>query len=146
MKHKKLTLSLVIPVFNEEDYLGICLGAVAGQTMMPDEVILVDNGSTDKTLATAQQYPFVKVLHENRRGVLFARTKGFSAAKSKLIGGMDADTILPPRWVENIKQSFADGSYAAVTGPVNYYDMPFPASNHYPDHLLRKSIYNWSPT
>lgn len=145
MKHKTQTLSLVIPVFNEEDYLSACLRAIAAQTVLPDEVIVVDNGSTDKTVSIVGQYPFARLLSEKRRGVLFARTTGFNAAKGDIIGRIDADTILPPRWVEHIKQSFKDNENAAVTGPVGYYDMPFPNINHYPDHLMRSSIYNWSP-
>src|SRR3990167_962142 len=145
MKNKKLKISLVIPVFNEQDYLGTCLSAIANQTEMPDEVIVVDNGSTDSTVTIAEQFRFVKVIHESCRGVVFARNRGFDLASGDIIGRIDADTILPPRWSENIKETFTDGSITAVTGPVNYYDMPFPLINHYPDHLMRSSIYNWSP-
>ena len=145
MKNKKLTLSLVIPVYNEEDYLEACLSAVANQTVMPDEVIVIDNGSTDRTVAVARQFRFVKVLHEGRRGVIFARNRGFKVASGQIIGRIDADTLLPPRWTESIKRAFDDQTIAAATGPVNYYDMPFPLINHYPDHLMRSSIYNWSP-
>jgi hypothetical protein len=38
-----------------------------------------------------------------------------------------------------------DNSISALTGPVNYYDMPFPETNHQPDHWMRASIYNWAP-
>ncbi|OGL36249.1 hypothetical protein A3E49_03725 [Candidatus Saccharibacteria bacterium RIFCSPHIGHO2_12_FULL_49_19] len=145
MKNKKLTLSLVIPVFNEEGYLDACLGAIAGQTVQPDEVIVVDNRSTDKTIAVAKRYRFVKIISENRQGVIFARNRGFNVAKGQIIGRIDADTVLPPRWVEHIKQLFANCQVSAATGPVSYYDMPLPAINHYPDHLMRSSIYNWSP-
>lgn len=145
MKNKKLKFSLVIPVFNEEDYIGACLSAVAAQTILPDEVIVVDNGSTDRTRDIVGEFAFVKLLSEPRRGVQAARDKGYRIAKGDLIGRIDADTILPPRWTENIIRAFKKGGYAAVTGPVGYYDMPFPASNHYPDHLMRSSIYNWSP-
>ena len=145
MKNKKLKISLVIPVFNEQDYLGTCLSAIANQTEMPDEVIVVDNGSTDSTVTIAEQFRFVKVIHESCRGVVFARNRGFDLASGDIIGRIDADTILPPRWTENIKEAFTNGSITAVTGPVSYYDMPFPQINHYPDHLMRSSIYNWSP-
>ena len=112
MKNKKLTLSLVIPVYNEEDYLEACLSAVANQTVMPDEVIVIDNGSTDRTVAVARQFRFVKVLHEGRRGVIFARNRGFKVASGQIIGRIDADTLLPPRWVERIKKAFADQTIA----------------------------------
>lgn len=142
---KKLTLSIVIPVFNEQDHLKSCLSAIASQTVLPDEVLVVDNNSTDGSAAIAKQFPFVKLLCEKKQGVLFAKNKGFSAAKGDIIGRIDADSLLPPRWVESVKKFMANGQFSAITGPVNYYDMPFPETNHHPDHWMRASIYNWSP-
>ncbi len=145
MKNKKLKLSLVIPVFNEQDHLSACLDSVLNQSVMPEEVIVVDNGSSDRSVEIAKSYPFVKLVHEPKRGVLHARTTGFNAAKGDIIGRIDADTLLPPRWVENVIAGFKNTACDGLTGPVNYYDMPFPVSNHYPDHLMRSSIYHWSP-
>lgn len=119
MINKKLTLSLVIPVFNEEDYLADCLNSIAGQMQKPDEVIVVDNGSSDRSVAIAGSYPFVKLLHQPQRGVVYARNSGFNAAKFDLIGRIDADTVLAKDWVANVKASyFAAGSpklYAATS-------------------------------
>lgn len=145
MSNKTLTLTIVIPVFNEQDHIGACLKAIAAQTVMPDEVIVVDNNSSDKTSEIAKQFPFVKLLHERQQGVLFAKNKGFGTAAGDIIGRIDADTILPPRWVECVKLLMADDSYSALTGPVNYYDMPLPEANYHLDHWMRASIYNWSP-
>jgi glycosyltransferase involved in cell wall biosynthesis len=145
MPNKTLTLTIVIPVFNEQDHIGACLRAIAAQTLRPDEVIVVDNNSTDSTARIAKQFPFVKLLREPKQGVLFAKNKGFSAAKGDIIGRIDADSILPPRWVERVKHFMADSSYSALTGPVNYYDMPLPETNYHLDHWMRSSIYNWSP-
>jgi glycosyltransferase involved in cell wall biosynthesis len=145
MINKALTLSIVIPVYNEQDHLKACLDAIAAQTEFPDEVIVVDNNSSDKTLAIAESYFFVDILHEKKQGVMAARTKGFNAAKSDLIGRIDADTILPPNWAKIVRRSMQKTSVAAITGPVNYYDMPFSSSNYRFDHFMRSSIYNWSP-
>ena len=54
----KLTLSIVIPVFNEQRYIKACLDSIAAQTVKPDEVIVVDNNSTDKTVQIAKKYKF----------------------------------------------------------------------------------------
>jgi glycosyltransferase involved in cell wall biosynthesis len=145
MFNKALSLSIVIPVYNEQDHLKACLDAIAAQDEFPDEVIVVDNNSTDRTVIIAESYSFVKVLREKKQGVLATRTKGFNSAKSDLIGRIDADTILPSNWVKIVKQSMKNTSAVAVTGPVNYYDMPFSASNYRFDHFMRSSIYNWSP-
>lgn len=122
--------------------MSACLDSIAEQTVMPAEVIVVDNNSTDNTVKIAQQYSFVKVLKEPRQGVFFAARRGFSAAKSDVIGRIDADTILPADWVETVLDHLKDQEVAAVTGPVNYYDMPLPHANHWFDHLIRAMTYN----
>lgn len=124
MKNKALTVSIVIPVYNEEDHLKACLEAIAIQSVMPDEVLVVDNNSSDGTLALAKQFKFVKILHEKQQGVVFPRNKGFDAAKSDIIARIDADTQLPPNWVEQVVSLFNDQDIAAVSGPVGWYDAP----------------------
>jgi glycosyltransferase involved in cell wall biosynthesis len=145
MLNKVLTLTIVIPVFNEEDHIAACLKGIAAQTVMPNEVIVVDNNSTDRTAQIAKRFPFVRLIDEKKQGVLFAKNKGFELASSDIIGRIDADSILPPRWVESVKFFMADDAYAALTGPVNYYDMPLPETNYHLDHWMRSSTYNWSP-
>src|SRR6266446_10756886 len=103
MPNKSLTLTIVIPVFNEQDHLAACLRAIGVQTIRPDEVIVVDNNSTDDSAEIAQQFPFVRLVREKQQGVLFAKNKGFKSAKSDIIGRIDADTILPQRWVQHVK-------------------------------------------
>jgi glycosyltransferase involved in cell wall biosynthesis len=104
----KLTVSLVIPAFNESRRIRACLESVASQTVMPDEVIVVDNGSTDDTATIAASFPFVSVIREHRQGVTYARTAGFDAAVSDIIGRTDTDSRLAPDWVERVLQDFAD--------------------------------------
>lgn len=121
---KALTLSIVIPVYNEEDYIKPCLDSIAKQAVMPDEVVVVDNNSTDRTVEIAKKYQFVRVIKESTQGVLYARNTGFDAAKCDIIGRIDADTRLSKDWVSEVKKAFKDDKIAAVTGPVWYYDMP----------------------
>jgi glycosyltransferase involved in cell wall biosynthesis len=145
MIDKSLTLTIVIPVFNEQNHLKTCLEAIAAQTVVPDEVLVIDNNSTDNSRQIAKQFPFVRLLNEKKQGVLFAKNTGFKSAKGDIVGRIDADSILPPRWVEKVKDLMADGRFDALTGPVNYYDMPLPETNYHLDHWMRASIYNWSP-
>ncbi len=139
--NKSLTLSIVIPVYNEEDYLKACLDSIAAQTVKPSEVIVVDNNSTDKTVEIAKSYSFVRLLTEHRQGVLFARNKGFDAATSDVIGRVDADTQLEKTWVEVVLERFVTHNEAAITGPVCYYDIPFSKQNIKVDHFFRSRIY-----
>src|SRR5579885_2506952 len=100
MPARQLRISLVIPAHNEESHLAACLDAVAAQTVRPFEVIVVDNNSSDATAEVARSYSFVRVVREPRQGLAFARDAGFDAARGELIGRIDADTLLPPNWVE----------------------------------------------
>ena len=59
---KNFSLSIIIPVYNEESHLRQCLDAIAKQIEKPDEVIVVDNNSTDETVQIAKSFSFVKVL------------------------------------------------------------------------------------
>lgn len=136
MPNKKLTLTIVIPAYNEERYLAACLKSIAGQSVKPDEVIVVDNNSTDGTVQAARRFDFVTILSEPIQGALFARNRGFAAARSDIIARLDADSVLPARWVGRVKQEFASPDTAAVTGPVNGYDLPFPSYNWMAHHLL----------
>ncbi len=125
MSKKPLTLSIVIPAYNEERYIGACLDSIAAQIVKPAEVIVVDNNSTDETVAVASKYPFVKVLQESRQHQVFAQATGFKAAKGDILGRIDADSILPPDWVKKIIKAFdGDPKLVAVTGGADPYDVP----------------------
>lgn len=125
MKNQSVSVSLVIPAYNEEAHLRACLDAVAAQTVKPFEVIVVDNNSTDKTAAIAQAYPFVTVIGEKRQGPVHARNAGFNAAKGTVIGRIDVDSHIAPDWIERLQQIFADSSVDAVSGLLGFHDAPF---------------------
>jgi len=119
-----MLISVVIPAYNEEQYLDRCLEALARQIYPVDrfEVIVVDNGSTDATAELARRYG-VRVIAEPRKGVAYARQAGFEAARGAIIASTDADTVVPPFWVERIAEHFrADPALGAVYGPVHWPD------------------------
>lgn len=108
---KKSSVSIVIPVYNEERCLAACLDSIAQQTVMPDEVIVVDNNSTDRTVHIAEQYPFVRVIYEPQQGRVYARDAGFNAAHTDIIGRIDADTVLPKKWVAYVADFYTDPAH-----------------------------------
>ncbi|HSW99083.1 MAG TPA: glycosyltransferase family 2 protein [Candidatus Saccharimonadales bacterium] len=123
MTKSKIRVSLVIPAYNEESYLALCLEAIAAQTVRPFEVIVVDNNSTDATAEIARRYPFVTLLSEPRQGLVYARNRGFNAARGDVIGRTDSDAVLAPDWVANVQRTFADSQVAAASGVVRYRDI-----------------------
>jgi len=125
MPFNALTVSIVIPVYNEENYLKDCLDSIAEQTVRPLEVFVVDNNSTDLSPKIAASYPFVTLLYEKRQGQVFARSKAFNKAKGDILGCVDADSILPEDWVESMVNRFEDEDVVAVTGDADPYDTPF---------------------
>lgn len=136
---RRLTVSIVIPAYNEENHLRICLQAIARQTVRPLEVIVVDNNSNDATAAIARAFPFVRVVHEKRRGVMYARDLGFTVARGDIIGRLDADSVVEPNWVETIQKLFSqDKHLAAATGTVRYREVCLPQAFNAIDFSIRK--------
>ncbi len=129
--NKPLALSLIIPAYNEERHLKACLDSIALQTTMPFEVVVVDNNSTDHTAEVAGAYSFVSVLREKKQGIVHARDAGFNAAKGDIIGRIDADSILPPDWVEQVLLFYKDPLHAktAFTGGGYFYNIRAPRLN-----------------
>jgi glycosyltransferase involved in cell wall biosynthesis len=121
MSMKKVaTISVVIPAYNEGYDLEPCLEALARQRVKPLEVLVVDNNSTDNTIEIAKKYSFVKVLHEKQQGVVFARDKGFNAARGDIIARIDADTVVPKGWTKQIQTIFKNDAIDAVSGKMYY--------------------------
>lgn len=134
MSLQKPKLSIVVIAYNEEAYIGPCLDAIQSQIIPPDEVILVNNNSTDKTVEIAKKYPFVRVIHEYEQGMIPARNAGFNAAKGDLLARIDADTRIPPDWskkVHAILDSSAE-TICGVAGPQYFYAINNP--------ILRKLV------
>ncbi len=123
----RLSVSIVIPAYNEERHLPACLDAIARQTVMPIEVIVVDNNSNDKTAEIAARYPFVRVVRERRQGRVFARNAGFDAARGVIIGRIDADIIMPDHWVAYVQQFYSEPAHRqqAWTGRGFFYNLRF---------------------
>lgn len=121
----KKRISIIIPAYNEARTLPACLDAIAAQTVTPDEVIVVDNNSTDSTAAVASSYPFVTVVFEKRQGIAFARNKGFDTATNELLARVDADTRLPADWVESIQKFYAEDDHnrTVLTGGCYFYNL-----------------------
>jgi len=92
------SVSVVIPAYNRAHLLERCLDSVLGQTLAADEIIVVDDGSTDNTVSTLKSlHPDIKLIQQDNLGVSAARNTGISAARHDWIALLDSDDV----WHEN---------------------------------------------
>ncbi len=89
-------VSVVIPAFNREGYLGEAIESVLAQGYPETEIIVVDDGSTDGTAAVASSYPDVACLRLRHRGQAAARNAGVAAARGELVAFLDSDDVWAP--------------------------------------------------
>jgi len=123
----KPIISVVIPAYNEEKNIAFCLKSIAKQSLLKNryEVIVVDNGSTDKTVVIAKKY-HAKVVTEKKKGYVHALNTGLNSARSPLIAVTDADSTPNSDWLEHITEVFNDNSHVGyITGTMMYVPTDF---------------------
>lgn len=121
-------ISIVIPAYNEGARIRACLAAIGKELerhgQEPIEVIVVNNASTDNTVEAAQELPFVRVVDEPHKGIVWARRAGFLASSGELVANIDADTLMPTGWLTTVLDEFGrDPDLLALSGPYIYYDI-----------------------
>ena len=95
------SISVIIPTFNRKKLLERALSSVFKQTLQPDEILVIDNGSTDGTVEMlSNKYPNVICIEEIRNGVSAARNAGVLKAKSQWIAFLDSDDVWHPKKLE----------------------------------------------
>lgn len=109
-------VSLYIPVYNCAAYLDRVLNAVFRQTVPFSEVILVDDGSRDETVAIAQQYAVTIVRHSENRGIGAARNTGIAQCSCEFVASVDGDCVPDLRWLERCLSVMADERVLGVGG------------------------------
>jgi len=117
-----MKVSLIVTALNEEDSIGGLLDSVTGQIKIPDEVIIVDAGSTDNTVQLIEEFKkqfsdltiqLIKASGSNRSQ---GRNLAINKAKYAVIAATDAGCILHPDWLENITKPLEDNHIAVVGG------------------------------
>ena len=101
-----IKVSVVIPVYNMEKYLERCMNSVLAQTLKELEIILVDDGGSDGSVAMcdkyAKEYDNVKVLHKKNGGLTSAWKAGSELAEGNYIGYVDSDDFIEPDMYEKL--------------------------------------------
>lgn len=107
-----MMLSIIIPVYNVEKYLGNCIDSILNQSSNDWELILVDDGSTDLSGVICDEYAKkndrIRVIHKQNNGASAARNVGISLANGDLISFVDADDIVSPLYCQTIVDSMND--------------------------------------
>jgi len=115
-----MNVSVVIPVRNDGPMLRRALEALAAQTRPADEIVIVDNGSTDDSAAIATAAG-ARIVTEPIAGIPRASAAGYDAARGDLIMRIDADTVVPPTWIAHALSDFADPAIDLLTGHASFY-------------------------
>ena len=119
-----MTISVVIPVKDDADLLARCLRAIAGQTRRPDEIVVVDNGSSDDSARVARDAG-ARVVFIEGGGIPAASAAGYDAAACDVIARLDADCVPGRDWLERIERALVrHPDTVAVTGGAHFIDGP----------------------
>ncbi len=112
-------VSIVIVNYNGEAFLRDCLESVARHTDLPHEVILVDNGSRDRSLEIAREFRDVRIIANNDNvGFAGANNQGVESASGDIIVLLNNDTVVTQGWVGALKDQLERSGAAAVTSKV----------------------------
>ncbi|HET9834051.1 MAG TPA: glycosyltransferase family 2 protein [Vicinamibacterales bacterium] len=122
-----MTITAIVCAYNEARHLPACLFSLLAQTRPPDELLIVNNASTDDTGAVARSIargiPNVRVIDEPAKGLVVARETARRAARGSVLAYVDADCRAPLRWLERVEaQLLRAPSAVAITGPYKFYD------------------------
>jgi GT2 family glycosyltransferase len=110
-------ISLYVPAYNAAATLGPCLQAILAQTRPAEEVLVVDDGSTDATAAIASGYGVRVLAHGVNRGLGAGRNTAVRAAAHPWIAALDSDCVPRPDWLETMARRLeADEALAGVGG------------------------------
>lgn len=120
-------VSVIVPVYNVEQYLDACLDSIDAQTYKDFELILVDDGSPDKCGemcdAYAKEHPNTKVIHQENMGLSEARNQGVKIAEGEYVTFIDSDDYIAPDYVEYLLQLMEKyEADVAIANNVKFFD------------------------
>lgn len=107
-------ISVIVPIFGIERYVGQCIESILNQTYRNLEIILVDDGSTDRCPEICDLYAGkddrIKVIHKENGGLVSARKAGVEAANGDFVGYVDGDDWIEPTYYENMLNEILDAN------------------------------------
>jgi len=120
----QLKISLVMPQYNEEKFISACLDSLLKQTYTNFEAIMIDDGSTDKTLEILNNYAEkdkrIKVFPQKNVGLGISRNRGIKLSTGEILGFLDGDMEFPPDYLEKLVQPIIEKKLIATTHAKEY--------------------------
>ena len=116
-----MKIGLYIPCYNASGYIDAVLKSVFEQTIAPDEVLVIDDGSEDGLLDIAEKYPVKYISHSKNKGLAASRNTALNNMHSDFVASLDADCAPAKDWLEKLflflKSSDAVGVGGRVAEP-----------------------------
>ena len=109
-------VTIIIPAYNCESTIAKCLDSLARLRYPHYEIIIIDDGSTDKTPQILQRYKEIRITRTENSGPSRARNIGIQKALGEFIAFTDADCIIAENWLEELLKGFVDDTVAGVGG------------------------------
>ena len=110
-------VSLYIPAYNAATIVNTSIESLLSQTLAPDEILVIDDGSHDATSEIVSRYKEIRLIrHDRNRGLAAARNTAVRAARNELVGSVDADCAAAPAWLEKLVPAFEDQKIAGAAG------------------------------
>ncbi len=110
-------VSVYIPAHNVRDFLAAAIESLLAQSLPPDEILVIDDGSRDDTPGIARRYPHVTLVsHDTNRGLAAARNTAMRTARNELVASLDADCVAVPSWLAELERGLTDPKIAGAGG------------------------------
>jgi len=112
--------SVIIPVYNRPDEIGELLESLTKQTLMPFEILVIEDGSTDSCEEVVNSFTEllpVRYLIKENTGQGFSRNFGFERARGDYFIVFDSDCIIPPHYFQTVEDYLNDHGFDAYGGP-----------------------------
>ena len=110
-------VSVIVCAYNGERTMDRCLASLDSLNYPNYEVVVVNDGSTDKTREIAERYGRIRLINQENQGLSAARNVGLSAATGEIIAYTDCDCMADPDWLTHLAARFLSSDFAAVGGP-----------------------------
>lgn len=128
-------VSVIVTALNDETLIKDCLVSLLRMDYPPErrEILVVDNGSTDRTAEIVKSFP-VRYIQEERRGRSYARNQGIEASNGEILAFTDPDCVVSTRWLHELVRAFEEDGVGGVGGEV----LPYPGKTPAEQYAFRR--------